>query len=359
MRIVFDNIAFSLQKAGGISVVWYELISRFIGYNQDDLVFLQYKGCTDNIFMRCLDFGRLNMVYINTLSVKLSRYIDPYINGSEPFIFQSTYYRLCRNKKAINVTTVHDFTYDYFYKKNHRGAFIHLWQRNKAIRHSDAVVCISENTKKDLFKFVPDIDPKKVFVIYNGVADDYKVVPNVINEYKNYLLFVGGRNAFKNGKFFVESIKDTKYKVLFCGKPLSEEERKLYNSLIGEERYKVLCGLSNEELNRIYNSVKCLVYPSSYEGFGIPIIEAQKSGCPVIAYNSSSIPEVLGDSPLMMKELSKEELLLKLNMLEDESLRKEVISKGLENVKRFSWDHAFVEYRKLYETLLNSKLNKE
>lgn len=358
MRIVFDNIVFSLQKAGGISVVWQEILSRFF-YSElaHDIECLEYEHNKDNIFWKLLDFSKVVTIKKNPICFVITRYLNPHIRGSEPFIFHSSYYRTTSNRNAINITTIHDFTYDYFYKHKHRGAFLHLWQRNRAIRKADAVICISENTKRDLMKFIPDVNPQKIHVIYNGVSQDYRVSTNKVDEYKDYLLFVGGRNAFKNGRFFVDSIKDTHYKVVFCGKPLTQEEELFFNEKLGKDRYKILTGISNKELNRLYNSVKCLVYPSSYEGFGIPIIEAQSAGCPVIALNTSSIPEVIGDTPLMIQELTKDELLSKLKMLDDSEVRKKIICQGLQNAKRFSWDLTYNEYRKLYEELLNKRRN--
>ena len=92
-------------------------------------------------------------------------------NVNESFIFHSSYFRISSNPNAINITTVHDFTYEYFYHGLHK--WIHCWQKYYAIRKSKYVVCISENTKKDLLNFLPDVDEKKIHVIYNGVSDDY------------------------------------------------------------------------------------------------------------------------------------------------------------------------------------------
>lgn len=150
MNIVFDNIVYSLQRSGGISVVWQELTSRFLKNQEDDLLFLEHESDNLNIFRRLLDIPKPNLKILKPLCFVLARYCNPTLRISEPFIFHSSYFRYCRNKYARNVTTVHDFTYEYFYKHKRRGWFLHVWQRNRAIRHSDAVVCISENTKKDL-----------------------------------------------------------------------------------------------------------------------------------------------------------------------------------------------------------------
>lgn len=353
MNVVFDNIVFSLQRAGGISVVWQELLSRFIKMGCDNLSFIEHPTDTDNVFRKKLDLSKGYIIHPSIRWFTLERYCNPKIKSQDSFIFHSSYFRTCPSKNAINVTTVHDFTYDYFYKGKRRGAFLHLWQRNRAIINADVVVCISENTKRDLLKFLPDVDENKVNVIYNGVSEDYQVIESKDASLKDYLLFVGERVAYKNGHWFAEAIKDTDYKVLFCGKPMTDEEKLFYNSTLGEVRYKVMSGLTNEELNRVYNSVKCLVYPSSYEGFGIPVLEAQRAGCPVIALNASSIPEVIGETPLLMQKLNKEELIGKLALLEDSGVRQHVVEAGLENAKKFSWDAAYEQYRALYEQLLN------
>lgn len=352
MKIIFDNIVFSLQKAGGISVVWQELISRFLKDKKNEISFLEYEMDKLNIFRQMLDIPQSMIKKISPWCFAIERYCNPNIKSKVPFIFHSSYLRICNNKNAINITTIHDFTYEYFYKNKRKGAFIHIWQRNKAIKKSDAIVCISENTKKDLLKFIPNINPNKIHVIHNGVSNDYHVIDDKKLELNNTILFVGARGAYKNGKWFVDAISKTDYEVLFCGRPLNEKDKAYYDKKLGK-RYKIISNISNQELNLIYNSVKCLVYPSSYEGFGIPILEAQKAGCPVIAYNCSSIPEVIGETPLLMNNLTEEELYSKIHMLNDDSLRKTIIENGLKNAMRFSWDYTYEQYRNLYKRLLN------
>lgn len=354
MRVVFDNIVFSLQRRGGISVVWKELVSRFIQNEKDNLSFIEYETNKRNMFHEQLAISVPSIDLRHPLLFVVERYRDVKVKESEPFIFHSSYFRLCNNKNAINVTTVHDFTYEFAYKGKRRGAFLHIWQQNRAIRKADAVVCISESTKRDLLKYLPDVPAEKLHVIYNAASREYHILPKaeICDEIKDCLLFVGGRDDYKNGRWFAECIKDTNYKVLFCGGPMSEEEKNYYDATLGPERYEVKVGLSNEELNKYYNSVKCLVYPSSYEGFGLPVLEAQQAGCPVIAFNTSSIPEVIGETPLLMKELTKEELLDKIALLDNVSLRTDIIARGIENAKRFSWDKMYEEYMHLYMSLL-------
>lgn len=355
MNIVFDNIVFSLQKSGGISVVWYELTKRYLKENGMNIQFVDNNEI-DNPYRRLLNIDGFQLQKDKLLLI--SRYLSVDVKYLNPFIFHSSYYRYCSNPKAINVSTVHDFTYDYYRKGP--AKWLHCWQRNRAIRHSKLIVCISENTKKDLLKFLPDIDKKKVKVIYNGVSEDYHVLDN--NEgleglpfaRGQYLVFVGSRTGYKNFELVKKTVRKSDYYLVIVGSKLTEAEETDLQKYLPKERYCAMGFLPNKYLNIVYNNAAALVYPSAYEGFGIPVIEAQKAGCPVIAYNGSSIPEIIGKTPLMMNELTEEEMLCKIEMLSNSDLRMKVIADGLENSKRFSWDKMYQSYLELYKDVLNS-----
>lgn len=353
--ILFDNVVFDLQKSGGISVVWYELVRRFLENNTLDVSFID-NGNTTNKYRKDLNIA-VSAISGRDMYIPISRYLPVRINASEPFIFHSSYYRYCKSSYAKSITTVHDFTYEYF--RNGFKKRLHCWQKYNAIRHSDYVVCISENTKKDLLKFLPDVDESKIRVIYNGVSEDYDVIDEDTErkelpfEKGKYLVFVGNRvDEYKNFSLLKRCVSSSKYNLVIVGSKLSEEEKIELEKYLPKDRYKCMGFLPNEELNVIYNYAAALVYPSSYEGFGIPVVEAQRAGCPVIAYNASSIPEVIGDTPLLMNELTDEEFLKKIELLSDEKLMKEVRSAGLENSKRFSWDIMYQNYLELYKEAL-------
>lgn len=355
MKIVLDNIVFSLQNSGGISVVWGELIKRILSFKECDCLFLEFIP-NNNIHRNSLLIPLTNIFSYQLNTLKYKRYLPVHLLLCSKFIFHSSYFRISSNSNAINVTTVHDFTYEYFYHGLHK--WIHCWQKYYAIRKSKYVVCISENTKRDLLKFLPDIDEKKIHVIYNGVSDDYCPLSNIENynlpyDSKSYLLFVGERKAYKNFKLVVESMYHKDWKLVIVGAKLTPDEVKILDLNVGSKHYYFAGRVSNKQLNVLYNGAKALVYPSSYEGFGIPVLEAQRAGCPVIAYNASSIPEIIGDTPLLMNSLDKEELCAKIELLSDVKLRAEIIRKGFDNVKKYAWDKMCEQLISLYKEAYN------
>jgi len=362
MKIVFDNIIFSLQKAGGISVVWYEILKRIINDNNFKLSFYEYNNAENNIFRKKLYLTDASIIKLSSFALNFKRYLNLKISKeTEPFIFHSSYYRTCSNKNAINITTVHDFTYEKF-RKGFRK-LIHSTQKRKAILKSDAIICISENTKKDLLEFLPNLDSKKIHVIYNGVSDDYfKLIDKHSDKLpfspNTFLIFVGGRDEdYKHFDFTVEVAASMQLKlVIVGGKPLSKDEIQFLNSKLKKENYYFLGNVDNHLLNILYNTPLCPFYPSIYEGFGLPVLEAQKAGCPVIAYNGSSIKEIIGDSLLLFDEFSIENIdnMIKKYLLNEE-YRNVIIQNGLSNANKFSWDLTYQKILSIYDNCYRSK----
>lgn len=347
--IVFDNIVFALQSAGGISVVWQNLLDGALKKDRFERTFLEYPN--SNIFRKDIYIPQNEIIQDTLGFLNYKRYINPkcsHIEGN--FIFHSSYYRTCANPLAKNVTTVHDFTYDYFSHGIPKA--VHCYQRNRAIMESDVIVCISNNTKRDLLKFVPEVDHQKIHVIYNGVSNEYQPIPQKNQRYNDYIMFLGSRCDYKNFRFAVEAVKQTSFNLLICGNELSKDETFFLDEMLGCERYEVKVRPTNHELNELYNSVFCLIYPSSYEGFGIPILEAQRAGCPVVALKSSSIPEIIGNDNLLMNTLTFTDFKNKINILCDQKNREEVIEAGLENSQQYSWDKMSHEYMDLYDSLI-------
>lgn len=354
-KIIFDNIIFYWQRSGGISVVWYELMKRFLK-NGNDIGFVDYDALSDNEYYGKLDIPSSRMVRrCSTKWLKFSRYLSVRVKSKTAFIFHSTYYRVCSNKRAVNILTVHDFTYEYF--RHGISKWIHCVSKHYSIRKSDYIVCISENTKKDLLKFIPQVSESRIRVIYNGVGEAFKMLDTKFRyneKYEKYLVFIGGRDEYKNFNIALETAKLVNMKLVIIGRKLSSHEITLVNMYIGEN-YSDLGFIDDDRLNQIYNKAFALIYPSSYEGFGIPVIEAQKAGCPVIAMNRSSIPEVAGNKDLLVDTEEACEFARKVRLLLNSEYREQTIKDGLDNSKRFCWDKTYEEYKKLYMNILETE----
>lgn len=357
MKIMIDMVAFQLQRAGGVTVVWNEILKRM---NRDKVpvkYILQKKQC-DNVFYNEVEKGIAEKCFEPKIKLKILRYLPILVKIKEKTIVHSTYYRVSLSRKAVNVVTVHDFTYEKYVKGIRK--WVHSFQKNFAIRKADGIICVSENTKKDLLKYNPNVNEKKITVIYNGVSLDYRKLQEekeiqVLGKYnkEKFLLYVGDRAPYKKFNFAVEVAGAYNCKLVIIGGPeLNDNEKTLLSTNVAGN-YLHLRGVPNEQLNEIYNKAFCLLYPSAYEGFGIPVLEAKKAGCPVLAYNGSSIPEVMGESGIMLDSYDKEQWVLELCKLEDSKYRKEIIDLGLDYAKQFSWEKTYKDTINFYNTLAN------
>jgi mannosyltransferase len=209
-------------------------------------------------------------------------------------------------------------------------------------------------------KFYPQINEEQVKVIYNGVSEDYYPLLQIENhsinkiipfQSKEYILYVGGRRSnYKNFRMLVESCQIVKIPlVIVGGGELSKYEGSMLRVKLGASQYIQLNGMTNAQLNQLYNHAAFLVYPSLYEGFGIPIIEAQKAGCPVICSNQSSIPEVAGKGAFLINEISALKIAEILHQNKSRSgVTASIVEQGFLNAQRFSWDKCYQQTKQVY-----------
>jgi mannosyltransferase len=341
--LVIDGIIFSLQRHGGISVYFNELLQRL---------------STDNIVSHVIGYQGSSSNFSMPFAKSASRHIRPMERyrrcpvPSSARLFHSSYYRLPAAPVPV-VTTVHDFIYERFATGPRK--WLHSWQKFAAIRSSHAVICISESTRRDLFQFLPDIDPERVHVIHNGVSDAFHPLEGKLASQagRPYVLFIGARTGYKNFAPLLHAMAGLPDYDLVCvgGGRLTEQESAFIQSQLGN-RFKHHMNVPDADLNRLYNEAFCLAYPTSYEGFGIPVLEAMRAGCPVISVASSSIPEVAGDAAQLIQEADPDLLKQAITQLEQGEIWQHYRSQGLQRAMHFSWDKTYAETRQIYSTLL-------
>ena len=352
MQVVFDNIIFALQRVGGISVVWQELLSRALKDNRYKKKILDYPS--QNVCRQELDFSSCDLV---SQPLRIAeRYRTPDFRSHESAIFHSSYFRIAEGANSKNITTVHDLTYHYYRSGLPRR--VHQWEEQRALRHSAGIICVSEHTKRDLLQLYPWLDHTRIAVVYNGVGAHFCQDASV--EKKGYLLFVGNRSAaYKRFDVAVEVARLTGVSLVMVGGALSEEERKMLDEQLGTDRYHAYTDVSNLMLNTFYNEALCLLYPSDYEGFGIPILEAQKAGCPVLCQATSSIPEVIGESGIMLPAAPPRQLAADMADIVRQLLSGRIDSialteQGKTNAARFSWDKTYQQTYDFYQTIFHT-----
>ena len=269
--------------------------------------------------------------------------------------------------KAKKVTTVHDLLVYKYPEVSHNetkfrwdtlspSANIVASQKRRmelVKKECDLVIAVSESTKKDLMEILK-IPEEKIRVIYEAT----NIIPTNQTKYKfekPYVLAVGTRDQRKNLDRLVQSfnlLKNKDVELVIAGKygwgnAISNEQSTMSN-------IKLLGYVPNEDLPGLYANAQVFVYPSLYEGFGIPILEAFNCGCPVVTSNISSLPEVGGKAAIYVDPLSTSDIAEKLDYVLAlcSSKRKKLIEQGISQACKFSWEKAAQETLKVYQALL-------
>lgn len=325
MLIFHDDIIFKLQSKGGISNYWKNL-KKHLKHHQN--------------FEYFTNFSKKKSL----LPLKILRYIDYSLKFENKVLFHSSYYRISCSEKAINIITVYDFIYEKFAKGIRKK--IHVWQKKRAIYNAHHIICISHSTKKDLLEYYPDVNPSKISVVYLGVSEKFKKLQKRTND--KMLLFVGARNGYKNFDALIDAanqLNGYSLKIVGGGRLSNYELKRLQNLA-----YQHILNCNDETLNKLYNNCFALIYPSLYEGFGLPIIESLKSGCPVICNNGSSTGEV-GGKYVISGEMSAKFIVDSVYSLEKSDFRSKLIENGIKYASQFNWQTTANETHAIYKKL--------
>lgn len=349
MKIFFDGGIFGQQKIGGISRLGFELIKSLNRFRDVEKIF--YRGMYIDRYPFEKDWTKkyygikkpyfCNCRFMNFLD-NIGMEAAYRLNATQDLIFHSLYYRIPKNHRGPIVVHVYDMIQELF-----GGSPKTIRCKKKSFDAANLIVSISESTKKDLCKTY-SIDPEKIIVAHPGVNGLFLKSHSLAKRNRRpYMLYVGARNyKYKNFNFFLDAFIDQKYfidfdLILVGGEKditLQQKEKVKNTAMNGKWLMQEFC--DDEKLAELYSNAMVFIYPSLYEGFGIPPLEAMACGCPVVASNASSVPEAVGDAGLLFDPNDRNDLIRQIEkVITDETISLNLIEKGKIRAKKFSWDN--------------------
>ncbi|HBZ35110.1 MAG TPA: glycosyltransferase family 1 protein [Rikenellaceae bacterium] len=405
MRILYDHQIFTLQNYGGISRYFCELMGRLSQDPDIELTLALCKSRNENLrnlhltnrarqnnniplcdaqesptIQKIMHLGLPVARKIARIGFPIIRKVAPidvlnnlrsnqresvrFLKKQEFDLFHPTYYDPYFTKYLMNkpyVLTVHDMIHelypDFFspYDRTKEG-------KKQLIESANSIIAVSENTKKDIIKLF-DVDPDLIHVVYHGNPFESEIkspIDSSVNSSflkKPYLLYVGNRKGYKNFIFFIKTMAKLlkKYENLhiYCagGGPFDLNEMKMLRKLDLSSKVHYI-KTNNYIMKQLYANAQAFVFPSLYEGFGLPILEAFSCGCPAILSNSSSLPEIGADAACYFDPNDPESLARRVEeVLSDNNYRNQCIIKGFERLKFFSWEKTAQETKTVYGNL--------
>jgi glycosyltransferase involved in cell wall biosynthesis len=359
MKILFD---YRMIDWSGIGRYSFNLIKEYNNLLLDNKLFLLCNNDKEE------KNGKFSKIRCKSKIFSFREQLElPILNLNEKIeLFHSPHFvfPIFNNKRLV--LTIHDLTpllfSEYFSKLERIYMSSLIWL---AKFKADKVIVVSENTKYDLVnKF--GFKEEKIKVIYNGVRTDSKFITNqkLLNEIRQnyntgnkYMLYVGNIKPHKNIPRLLRALAKVNedIKLVIVGKrdKAYDEVFEVIEEYQLEDNVIFTGFVPDNDLIMLYNAAEIFVYPSLYEGFGLPPLEAMACGTPVITSNVSSLPEVVGDAAITVDPYNIDELASAINnILSNSDLQGELSKKGLERAKQFSWKKTAEETLKVYEEIL-------
>ncbi|KJY41115.1 hypothetical protein VR41_13955 [Streptomyces sp. NRRL B-1568] len=346
MRVLFSPDAFVTQRFGGVSRYFAELHTELLELGVDARLF---SGLHDNAYLRG-ERTRLCRLPVQARLLLSGQAFRCYAAAQRTaHIVHPTYYSAEALGRRPHVCTFYDLIH-HKYPGQFPNDTTAERQRHWA-RRADRIIAISHATARDLVSLL-GVAEKKISVIHLGVR-----VPPARTQRRadSYVLYVGNRGGYKNWRLVVEALRDPQLRDLrlVCsgGGPATREEQALLEGRRMTARV-TFTAADDVTLSRYYRGALGLVYPSLYEGFGLPPLEAMAEGVPVVAARAASIPEVVGDAALLFDPREVDDLVQALRQLLDASIREGLERRGPERARMFSWESTARKTADVYRSLL-------
>jgi glycosyltransferase involved in cell wall biosynthesis len=360
LNVLYDHQIFQAQRFGGVSRYFFELIRRMV--RMPNVGVSLFQGLHINQY----DLEKSRSEYdsffgARRLPVKGGMFFSAinqvlfrgFASRSRATIYHPTYYGDPYSQSRLKrILTVHDMIHELF-PGNFPGDRT-AEQKRHAVKKADEIIAVSDATKRDLIR-VLGTPPDKIHVVYHG--NPLRVLPDNANPPSApYFLFVGIRKGYKNFDRVLEAFAiSSRLKMdfqlhCFGGPPLTIEEQRKIQILGLGQRVTHSSGPDAVLASRYSNAV-ALIYPSLYEGFGLPVLEAMHYGCPVLCANTSSLPEVAGDAARFFEPRGIDSIIEAMeDIAYNSAKRKALLSAGYIQEKKFSWDQCVEQTMAVYET---------
>lgn len=362
MKVAFDHHIFCMQRYGGISRYFFELASRLHAHDAADVSVIAPLHINGYLAAdSASEFTRGRYVPSKFKGVPLlvgvaDRLIAPLAwRGASPDIVHETYFSTKPFGKARRrIVTVYDMIHELFMPE----AKLAIAAKRAAVNRADHVICISENTRQDLVRLY-DVDPARTSVVHLGhsLTAEANTAEPLSDGHRPYLLYVGHRGGYKNFSALLEAFGTSPILrefdlIAFGGFPVQRHEQEEMERLGITARVRFESG-SDRDLAVRYQAASAFVFPSKYEGFGIPPLEAMSHGCPVICSNSGAIREVVENAGAYFDPNSVEELRIVLErVVTTPELQETLRARGYERIASFSWDRCAAETARIYREIV-------
>jgi glycosyltransferase involved in cell wall biosynthesis len=353
MKVLFDHQLF-YQKYGGASKYFVMLINSMPKGSWDTTTLF-----SSNCYVKAKHLFRTYRYWFKGQALVCDYVNRPYTNfclrrGRYDVFHQTNFGTYCLRSLGTKpmVTTYHDSNLSTIDPHPDIVA-----RQAASLKRADAIVCVSENTKRDMLNLF-DVDEGKVTVIYHGIEmPRFELLPRQRICEVPYVLYVGRRSEFKNFRRFVKAFSMLKHdfpklKAVCTANPFTPDEQQMFKDagVLGSMMH---VAADETTMQQLYRDALFFAFPSRYEGFGMPILEAWSCHCPVVLSRASCFPEIAQDAGLYFDPEDEGDMYEKMRLMaEDEAMRLDFVDRGNRRVQAFTWEKCAQRHMDVYRSLV-------
>ena len=364
MKVWVDGSVFENKGQIGVWRVFYEVMTRTASQVDYTLwIRSEPKQPIPKGVRVFRDYGRAEVARLN-LPARLRRHIA---NRSTPRqlhqadLFHSTGFTVPKDAKIKSLITVYDLIAESHFAIGIKALEEAIPVKRTTMERACLLPCISQATMDELSAFYPHLASRARVIPLGadhldvGCTTETKVLSQSLSVLKGseYALYIGNRHGYKNFTCVLDAMRHPQWpslvKLAVVGKPFSDAERNLVTRLGLGQHIDHLGQISDAELSFVYRSVRCLIFPSLQEGFGLPNLEAHRLECPLVCSDIPVFREVAGTAALFFDPRICEQLAMRVRELETANVRERLTESGVENLDRFRWDECGEKMVAIYE----------